>query len=211
MERYIIGEDEAREILKPHYSDIWTTFEKGFKTYSDVHRILKEQDGGIHASLASICKSVQVWNYSLNYGKNLLCPKGIDYLELSKSSRWFNFDDLIYMRFKKLDDNLRPSNVETDRIKLMHSQLQIPGFPDKPTIVSAGYTTDKHFSAINNVFIVCWRNGTIRWRIDLRRENEQQLSFYNNQEKAQSNVKSILKLKEEFKKQKTTNTNAKTS
>jgi hypothetical protein len=42
-------------------------------------------------------------------------------------------------------------------------QLQIEGFPEKPTFLFAGYIPDKSWSTIKGVYVACWIGKVLEW------------------------------------------------
>jgi hypothetical protein len=198
MERILIGEYEADELLKPYKQILVESFHKGF---SDMLKTQSSLDGGVHVTTHTLTKSIQVWDYSLNWAKKLFEDvDGIKYVELANNSCWFNIHDLLFIRFKKLDESLKPSNHQSKRIELIQSQDgEIPGIPAKPTLADVGYQTDKTFSFLKDIHIVCRTNDVVRWKFNLTENNSHQLYIYENKSDAQDNIESILKIKEEFK------------
>jgi hypothetical protein len=143
-----------------------------------------------------------MWNYTVNWAIQILSQYPEVKHELhSHNSHWFNFHDLIYLRFKKLGDDLRPSNLKTKRISGIGCQAEIPGFPNKPTFVEAGYILDKTSSEFQDIYIICWSNDQKVWEINLVKEAGLQLDIFDNEITAKENLKSILKVKEEYKNQ----------
>ena len=119
---------------------------------------------------------------------------------MANNSCWFNIHDLLFIRFKKLDESLKPSNHQSKRIELIQSQDgEIPGIPAKPTLADVGYIPDETFSSLKDIYIVCRTNEVIRWKFNLSEDSSHQLYIYENKSDARDNIESILKIKEEYK------------
>jgi len=149
-------------------------------------------------------RTTQMWNYTVNWAKHILDPYDeVDCMEHPNNSIWFNVNDLIYLRFKKLDKHLKPSNIMTKRMEAVYAQAQIEGFPPNPTIVDVGYCVDSTWTNLKNIYFVCWSNGQKLWEIDLLKETGTQLHLFANNETAKENLASLVRIKEHSKLRKT--------
>jgi hypothetical protein len=62
------------------------------------------------------------------------------------------------IRFKKLDNTLRTSNIRTIQVEMFDDpdeQLELPEMPPRATYVNAGYTLDKVGTAAKKVYVTC--------------------------------------------------------
>ncbi len=199
MKRDLITELEARELFNPHYEQFVEIFQNSFATYNSMQNYLNTKKGEIFHDLKTVTKSTLIWNYSLSWAKHFFNEnEDIKFIQHAKNSHWFCFYDLVYVRFKKLDNSLKPSNVKTKRIIQLYQQSQIPGFPYKPTFIEAGYTTNKTMTEINNVYLVCWSQGIKKWYIDLTHEIDHQLVLFESPEDAKKNVQGLIRIRQEF-------------
>ena len=76
-------------------------------------------------------------------------------------------NDTYAIRFKKLDEDKKPSNHLTDQVRDFRGQYQLPGLPPTHNL-EMGYVLDKTQSSIDQVCLVC-PNGPISnyWANDL--------------------------------------------
>ncbi|MGA2916145.1 MAG: hypothetical protein ABSE89_08990 [Sedimentisphaerales bacterium] len=82
-----------------------------------------------------------------------------------------DFRGKFLVRFKKLRDDFKPSNVKTDRQKGLNQQLLtsdgIPWVSDGATWVTVGYRLNQKEDKIKDISIVCWKGESLDWHIEL--------------------------------------------
>jgi len=71
-------------------------------------------------------------------------------------------DDL-FIRFKKMDSTYSVRSLYTHQHTKYMKQGQIEGFPEKPTLLFAGYIPDKTWSVIKGIYVACWIGDTLEW------------------------------------------------
>ncbi|NOT77202.1 MAG: hypothetical protein HOP08_19940 [Cyclobacteriaceae bacterium] len=77
-------------------------------------------------------------------------------------------DRRIFVRFKKLNSELKTSNIPTQQAQgFIKQQLELPGF-GKLTLLTAGYLLSPTGTAIRNIYLTCRRGNDIIWHRDLR-------------------------------------------
>lgn len=79
----------------------------------------------------------------------------------------FVFGGKISLRFKKLDSDLMPQNIDTAREKLLNSQEDLPDIGAAYHLV-AGYTLNEYQTEIDGIYLVCPNNKKIYWEIELK-------------------------------------------
>jgi hypothetical protein len=83
----------------------------------------------------------------------------------------------IFIRFKKLNFDMKASNVETEQVVLFkRQQLELEGL-GRPTMLTAGYIPDVTWTAIENIFLTCQQNDTVIWHKNLKTESNQSSIF----------------------------------
>ena len=108
MKREIIGESAARLLLEPHFESIANSFINAFNDTSKVNAFLRKQNPDIFNETFSLTRSVQMWNYSVNWAREFFKDsKDVEFVEQAYNTRWFNFSDLIFLRFKKFNESLK--------------------------------------------------------------------------------------------------------
>lgn len=71
-----------------------------------------------------------------------------------------------YVYVKKLDDNMRPSNIETNANNIILHQLTTDK-KDKGPNIFVGYTTTSDYSTLTGIYAVCIDGDTVVWRTDI--------------------------------------------
>lgn len=85
----------------------------------------------------------------------------------------------LYLRFKKMDGDMKSSNVRTEKVDSFYKQtLTLPGI-DELTCLTAGYILDATESFIRNIYLTLQLNETVIWKIDLFGDSEQTTMFGN--------------------------------
>jgi hypothetical protein len=77
---------------------------------------------------------------------------------------------------KKLNNKLRPSNIDTTNNKLIINQ-RTDEQADKLPIIFLGYTALPDFSRITGIYAVCIKGKEILWRTDINELGDQSLLY----------------------------------
>lgn len=110
----------------------------------------------------------------------------------------FLYKDLFFIRFKKMDPkNFTMSGAETfQSIKYRYQDSSIPGLPERPTILYAGYSLDKTGSEIRGIYTACWDGEQLMWIDEYGGESIEQVTFdfedYNDDKKQQA-IEQVIK------------------
>jgi hypothetical protein len=78
----------------------------------------------------------------------------------------FVIDDQISIRFKKLDNDLCPKNIQTGMVRQLNGQVDLPEIPSAYHLV-AGYTLNSLQTQIDGVYLVCPNNKKLYWHIEI--------------------------------------------
>lgn len=91
----------------------------------------------------------------------------------------FLYKDLFFIRFKKMDPkNFKMSGAETfQSIKYRYQDSSIPGLPERPTILYAGYSLDKTGTEIQGIYVACWDGQQLMWIDEYGGESMEQGNF----------------------------------
>jgi hypothetical protein len=156
MEKF---KDEVKKIFDPFAQRIYDSVTGGFNDYL----VNDSKNGHIHNSTT---KSNLIGSYVIKRLRNLV-------VENPESMRWSErrrmmtiiINDKIRCRFKKLDKNLKTSNIMTGQVKAFKNH-ELP-IDKKPLIcVDIGWKLDLFFTEILEVFLVCPENERKdSWRI----------------------------------------------
>ena len=74
-----------------------------------------------------------------------------------------NLQDELFIRFKKMDKEYSVRSYPTSQHSKYMKQSQIVGFPEKPTLLFAGYIPDRSWSNIKGVYVACWIGNVLEW------------------------------------------------
>jgi hypothetical protein len=75
--------------------------------------------------------------------------------------------DQLILKLKKLDDQLRSSNIMTGQTALFNAQGVLEGMDAVATNATAGYTLDAIGALPLRIVVVCWQDEQQLWAIDL--------------------------------------------
>ena len=156
---YNITKEEAKEILKPFAQLFYDAIIDGFSDYKtyDLER------GVIHDKTV---KSNLVRSYVLHRVKQLVANNPS--LRLIEQKRMFAVlvSDKVVIRFKKLNDIFRSSNIPTKQIKEFRSRiLSFQGVTALP--IDAGWRVNDFYTEIEDVHFVCPNGVGNLWRFPL--------------------------------------------
>lgn len=77
-------------------------------------------------------------------------------------------DSRLFIRFKKLNSELKTSNIPTQQSQgFIKQQFELPGL-GRLTLLTAGYLLSPTGTAIRNIYLTCRRENEIIWHRDLR-------------------------------------------
>ncbi len=79
----------------------------------------------------------------------------------------------VFIRFKKFNDDLTTSNVQTNQTDNYNRQANFAGFGEAPTLLVAGYLPDSSWTSIRNIYLICRDGNGIIWQRDLTTEVKQ--------------------------------------
>lgn len=92
---------------------------------------------------------------------------------IKRRGRWhlviIGKEEALEVKFKKLDDNRRPSNICTNESQEFMSQVQLefPGMLHPITNIVAGYQLNTLRTGIKGIFVVCPYGSLNKWEIDI--------------------------------------------
>ncbi len=83
----------------------------------------------------------------------------------------------VFIRFKKLDDELKGSNAQTLQTEKYYKQIDFAGFGVEPTLLVAGFLPDSSWTQLIKIVLVCREGDTVVWFKDLTTEVKQSAIF----------------------------------
>ena len=152
-------EIEAVEALQPHLSAIYEVLHGGV---ADLHALpLDDRRSFTATTHAGMIHDYQIKRAAKHFS-------AYDDVRVHELNKLFVFDisQVVALRFKKFDNELRSSNWATGQVKEFRGQVQLGGV-DAPSNIEAGYVLD----ALGNVLwagLVCPNNDGYYWQVELK-------------------------------------------
>lgn len=157
----VISKDDVDKILSPYYDRIETVIESGWQEY-ETHYI-SEQYRLEERTRANILRDIIV-------NKSRTDFFGDPNIKFRERHGLFvlEFHSQIFLRFKKLDQNLVASNILTNQqISFINQGCLFPEC-EYSVNLNAGYLVDRLWNGISGIYISCQRGLMIDWFLDLR-------------------------------------------
>lgn len=162
----VISIDEAKEMITPVIEEkLRSGIINALQDYNDL-------DVSLKLTLSA--------NTRANFINDRMCfhvrekmghMSGIDFIK--RRGRWhlviIGKKEALEVKFKKLDDNRRPSNICTYESQDFMSQVQLefPGMLHPITNIVAGYQLNTTRTGIRGIFVVCPYGSQNKWEIDV--------------------------------------------
>jgi len=152
--------EEAYEILSPHFHDII----RCIHTPLDAVEELRQRESEFCQPVTSRSWASIVHDHMEDEAKRVFGSAGSGIAVYTNTGFVVvDFDERIFLRFKKLRRNLSPCNIETDQQRAFDSQTLFRG---PVTLVTAGYRLDD-VGVYKDAHIVCWAYGELLWSLRL--------------------------------------------
>jgi hypothetical protein len=152
--------DEAHEILSPYYSDIMGCINEGLNSVGALR--LKEPE--FYIPLTPRSRASIIHDHIEAAAKRAFGIKNKDIaVYTEKGFLVVDFYERVFLRFKKLQHNLMPCNIETEQQKAFDEQTLFGG---PVTHVTAGYRLNDS-GIYRDAHVVCWSCGELLWSLRL--------------------------------------------
>lgn len=158
------GEDLVRNMLKPHTQVIADAILTSWKKYMEVPD--EKRFPWISRTRANV-----VHDYICHEIRHKF--DGVQGISIIEDTQFLilNFSDIVLVRFKLLDKNLRAGNIQTKQQRDYDNQLELPNLPPKAYRVIAGYQLDKAQVAVKDILIVRPVRKRTVWSYSILNEN----------------------------------------
>jgi hypothetical protein len=156
----ILTDSEAHGILEKHYPGIAACIRSGWQDYEFLIRVAPDQCLNFTATTrANIVQNNMVKHAQRLFGQteDVLCYQ-------SDGIFTVDFYGKIRLRFKKLDNSLKPSNIPTSQQQEFSFQTL---FGPSSTKVTAGYRLDRSGLTLRDIHLVCFYSDELLWNIQL--------------------------------------------
>lgn len=158
--------DEAIELLWPYLPKIGDCIRRGWQAWEDFGNLSPE----LRRPLNATARASFVHCHIAEAAKRTF--KGIPGVLLSQRKRGYLqvvFNEVIVLRFKKLNSNYHPGGIKTNQYKLFmsQSQLSFKGFELVQANLVGGYRLDHLQREISDVCVVCPEGSKNQWRFEI--------------------------------------------
>ncbi|MCH2042620.1 MAG: hypothetical protein MK212_00645 [Saprospiraceae bacterium] len=175
MRRKILSLESAHNILEPYLEDLVASIRNGFEDYLKISQYAQSFENKISYKVrtkASIIHEHISGHLSANFQK---------YPDVT-AKEWNNIFGLkikndLFLRVKKLNPDYSITSYMTKQAKDYLRQLSIPGFPEEPTLLIAGYIPEYNWSGIRDICITCWDGEHLRWIFDVEQYAAEQIEL----------------------------------
>jgi hypothetical protein len=154
----LIALDDALLLLKVHEEAITALVREA---WNSLRSLPKEQLLVLDATARANIVSCQMRFRATKYFESV----GVPVYEYNRALL-FLLGGRLALRFKKLDDELRSSNIPTRQVAAMRGQLPLPGIGDV-SFIDVGYVLDREQLDIERICAVCLNGDEDFWEYDL--------------------------------------------
>jgi hypothetical protein len=148
--------EEGQKVMEPYVDDCILAVRRGLTAYQQIPAALRAQFRPRTAA-NSLNDFIVADAYRRFEGHEPEIVINDDY-----DGVLFIFQNLASVRFKKVNQQLRASNIETERQLQILYQHELPGVT-RCTQLTVGYTMNEAFTQVGNIHVVCWHGERIRW------------------------------------------------
>lgn len=175
MRRRIISLETAYEALEPYLPDIVKCIREGFQDYLRLQRFVETQLK-LHYTKVRTRACIVHENISAHFARRFRLHPHI------QAGEWngifgLKIGEMLFLRVKKLNNDYSMTTSGTKQAQDYLKQLPIPGFPDAPTLLVAGYIPDPTWAYIQNICITCWQGETLHWIFDVEHYGAEQIAL----------------------------------
>lgn len=156
-----VSQSEAERTLEPHLCAIAECIYSAFSEFESGH--------GSEADWSPRTRASMMHDLMVKHVKRRF--------DGAPSVRWFTrrglfhleIDGSFWLRFKKLDRNMRSSSIPTlQALSFLNVlQLELPGMPSPVSRLTAGYVLNPLRTAIEGAYVTCPLGSEIGWFIEL--------------------------------------------
>lgn len=153
-----VSSDEARKVLEPYLELLAHCFRDGWEQWC----VLRDEHPALARPLSTRTRANFVNDHIWNAIKQRFSNLQDVHIVEQGGLRTVNVADRLLLRFKKLTNQLRSSNIQTRQQTSFLYQLSIPGIPEL-TRLTAGYLVNRLQTDIDDVFITYPVGSSIEW------------------------------------------------
>lgn len=193
--RQILTANESNELLKDFFPQFVSIFQQSFQFTQTF--MANDTENGITRFTPSF-KAQVMSHYIMNTSANEFADHEILHPTIHNRIYGLAYKKSLFIRLKKLDDQLLPANFPTDQAIAVASQGEIDGFPSKPCILNLGYLIHPSWSNVNGIYLTCSKHmKDNHWELDVLERSglNGELIFEPYEEKVSREVEELLIVK----------------
>jgi len=196
MARQILRLKEARLILERVHKDLMLSIQNGFDDWTKIREHANTFGGG-PINYKPRTKAGIIHDHIEKYIRSTFAEKEGVIVDDYKGVFGINLQDELFIRFKKMDEEYSVRSFQTSQHSKYMKQAQIEGFPERPTLLFAGYIPDKSWSSIKGIYIACWLGNILQWVDESGKYSAEQtiIDFDGDEKDVFKEIKKRIKLK----------------
>lgn len=157
--KMLITQSESLSILKPYQSKIRECVVSGWNAYITQYAHVRDV-------LTPRTRANIVFDHMCHHARQQFANTKDVHIRETNGLFLVDIQGKLQIRFKKLDDNNKSSNIQTQQTLNFYEQLELPGLPHATRLV-AGYVLNDWETAIRTVTVTCPNGSEIEWYLEL--------------------------------------------
>lgn len=198
MKRTLLSLQQAVQILEPYKEIILSEMQKSFEQHLSVRNFISEEIGFYPLkprTKAGLISEFVESNISQAFAEIEKVTSGV-----FNGVFGLNVENLMFIRFKKMNKDFKTGNIDTIQQRKLQNQSTLNGFPDKPTIIFAGYIPNSTWMNVIGYYLACWDGERLLWYDEFGNVSYEQLSLdiKITDEKVHKEIESIIKVRKDI-------------
>jgi hypothetical protein len=158
----IVSKEKAESVLQPHFDSLLDIVNGAWRDWEELGTLAPH----LRAPLSNHCRARFVYDHIVRRAKLAFEGKPGIRLEEKRGFLLIHIQNILTIRFKKLDSKLRASNIQTRQQILFSLQMDIPGLPRSTRLVT-GYRLDELQIAIEQIAVTCPNGNKLEYVIEI--------------------------------------------
>jgi len=196
MAREILRLMEAKPILQDIHEDLLLVIRSGFSDWLRIREFAGTLEGG-PVNYKARTKAGIIHDHIEKFVRAQFSRREATQVDDFNGIFGMVVQNRLFIRFKKMDSTYSVRSLYTLQHSAYMKQAQIPGFPEEPTFLFAGYIPDRTWSNIKGIYVACWIGETLEWVDEFGRYSAEQaiLDFDQPENKTIGEIEKRIKLK----------------
>ena len=161
-----VSEEEAKQILEPHLSTLSNCLKIAWQQWESFDQKAPE----LRFPLAPRTRACFIYDHICHEIKHQFEGKSGVTIDDKPGFLLLNIENLLLIRFKKLNTASQGNNIPTIQQNIYNLQLELPGIPNSAARITIGYLLDKVQTAIKDIrvtFPVGRRGKKVLWSFSI--------------------------------------------